>query len=181
MWSWLLHVVWWIPPRLGKGGGGHEGQFSRDPLPFFSAKGHYEQFCHWHGYSLFDVVPPAFPLLTTVLSTLQGALKDGFGKAVMAFDTHEPCKFLSLDSCQKRFLSWLGVTNQRTQSHFCALVTFNHDAYPRLDETQGKEVIFVSKLSLSVSWISPSDHAHLAAAVCHPATIHQINRWRETI
>ena len=29
---------------------------------------------------------------------------DGFGEVVMAYDMHEPCKFPSLDSCQKRFL-----------------------------------------------------------------------------
>ena len=34
----------------------------------------------------------------------QGALKDGFGEAVVARDIPEPCKFPSLDSCQKRFL-----------------------------------------------------------------------------
>ena len=34
----------------------------------------------------------------------QGALKNGSGEAVVACDMPEPCKFLSLDSCQKRFL-----------------------------------------------------------------------------
>ena len=38
------------------------------------------------------------------LPTLQGALKDGFGEAVMACDMPKPCRFLSLDWCQKRFL-----------------------------------------------------------------------------
>ena len=51
----------------------------------------------------FDVVHPAFPLLTTVSPTLQGGLKDGFGKAVMACDMPKPCTFPSLDSGQKRF------------------------------------------------------------------------------
>ena len=37
---------------------------------------------------------------------LQGALKDGFGEVVVACDMPEPCKFLSLDSCQKTFL-WI--------------------------------------------------------------------------
>ena len=37
-------------------------------------------------------------------STLQGAPKDGFGEAVMACDMPKPCKFLSLDCCQKKFL-----------------------------------------------------------------------------
>ena len=36
--------------------------------------------------------------------TLQGALKDRFGEAVMVSDMPEPCKFPSLDSCQKRLL-----------------------------------------------------------------------------
>ena len=34
----------------------------------------------------------------------QGALKDGFGETVVACDMPEPCKFVPLDSCQKRFL-----------------------------------------------------------------------------
>ena len=58
----------------------------------------------WAGMSIFDVVHPAFPLLTTTLPTLKDALKDGFGEAVVACDMPEPCKFPSLDSCQKRFL-----------------------------------------------------------------------------
>ena len=43
-------------------------------------------------------------MLTTVSPTLQGALKDGFGEAIVVCDVPEPYKFLSLDSCQKRFL-----------------------------------------------------------------------------
>ena len=84
--------------------GGHEGQFSRDPLPVFSEGGACKQFWHGQGCPFFDVVHPAFPLPTTASSTLQGALKDGFGEAVAACDMPEPCKFLSLDNCQKRFL-----------------------------------------------------------------------------
>ena len=45
-----------------------------------------------------------FPLPTTASPILQGALKDGFGEAVVACDMPEPCKFQSLDSWQKRFL-----------------------------------------------------------------------------
>ena len=41
---------------------------------------------------------------TTVSRTLKGAMKDGFGEAVVAFDKPKPCKFLSLDNYQKRFL-----------------------------------------------------------------------------
>ena len=62
------------------------------------------QFCQWRGCPLFDVVHPPFPLPTTASSTLRGALKDGFGEAVVACDMPDPRKFPSLDSCQKRFL-----------------------------------------------------------------------------
>ena len=34
----------------------------------------------------------------------QGALRDGFGEAIVAGDMPEPCKFPSLDSRLKRFL-----------------------------------------------------------------------------
>ena len=84
--------------------GGHEGRFSRDRLPDFSAAGPCEQFWHGQGCPVFGVVLPAFPLPTTASPTLQGALKDGFGEAVVACDMPEPCKFPSLDSCQKKFL-----------------------------------------------------------------------------
>ena len=36
--------------------------------------------------------------------TPQGALKDGFGEAVLVCDMPRPSKFLSFDSCQNRFL-----------------------------------------------------------------------------
>ena len=36
--------------------------------------------------------------------TLHSALEDGFGEAVVVWDTPKACKFSSLDSCQKRFL-----------------------------------------------------------------------------
>ena len=69
-----------------------------------TAGGHCEQFWHRQRCPLFDVFHPAFPLPTTALPTLQDALKDGFGEAVMACVMPEPCKFKFLDSCQKRFL-----------------------------------------------------------------------------
>ena len=96
---WFSSVSW--PTESS---GGHEGWFSRDPLPVFPAVGPCEQF--WHGQicPLFDVVHAAFPLPSTASSTLQGALKDGFGQAIVVCDLPEPCKIPSLDSCQKRFL-----------------------------------------------------------------------------
>ena len=59
---------------------------------------------HRQGCPLFDVVHPAFPLPITALPTLQGALEDGFGEAVMVCDMPELCQFLCLDSRQKRFM-----------------------------------------------------------------------------
>ena len=70
-------------------GGG--GQFSRDPLPLFFIGGPCEQFWHGQGCLLFDVVHPTFLLRTTASPTLQGALKDGFGVAVVVCDMPKPC------------------------------------------------------------------------------------------
>ena len=71
---------------------------------FFFAGGYCEQLWHGQGCPLFNVVHPAFPLPTTASPTLQGALNDGFGEAVLACDVPQPCKFSFLDSGQKRFL-----------------------------------------------------------------------------
>ena len=78
-----------------------QGQFRRDPLPIFSAEGPCEQF--WHGQEclLFDFVHPAFPLSTTASPTLQGALKDGFGEAVVACNIilKQDCRELNARVC----------------------------------------------------------------------------------
>ena len=68
------------------------------------AGGPCEQFWLGQRCPLFDVVHSVFPLPITTVPTLQGALKDGFGEAVVACNMPEPCKFPSLDTCQKRFL-----------------------------------------------------------------------------
>ena len=47
---------------------------------------------------LFHVVHSAFPLPTTASPTLQGALKGGFGEAVVACNMLEPCTFFFLSS-----------------------------------------------------------------------------------
>ena len=73
--------------------------FLQEALVFVSSSVWYRQGCPF-----FDVVHSAFSLPVVASPTLQGALKDGFGEAVMAYDMPEPCKFPSLDSCQKRFL-----------------------------------------------------------------------------
>ena len=73
------------------GGGGYEGRFSRDLLPVFYTGGSLEQFWHGQGCPFFGVVHPAFLLATTAATTLQGALKGGFGEAVVACDVPELC------------------------------------------------------------------------------------------
>ena len=80
---------------------GHDGWFSWDPLPIFSEGGLCGQFWHGQGCPLFDIVHPALALLTILSAIFQGAPKDGFAEAVMVCDMPKPCKFLSLDSCQK--------------------------------------------------------------------------------
>ena len=59
-----------------------------------------EQFWHGQNCSLFDVVHPSFSLPTTALPTLQGALKDGFGEALVV--QHASFRLLTIarrDSC----------------------------------------------------------------------------------
>ena len=92
-----------VPRPIGSSGG-HEERFSRDPLPVFPAGGYCEQFWHGQGSPLVGFVHSAFPLPPMVSPTLQGGLKDGFGEAVVVCAMLEPCKFPSLDGCQKRFL-----------------------------------------------------------------------------
>ena len=67
----FLHQFYSHPWPIGATGGGqHEGRFSRDPFPVFSAGSLCEQFWHEQGCPLFDVVHPAFPLPTTASFTL---------------------------------------------------------------------------------------------------------------
>ena len=100
----LLHAPMLVQfsPLTNRVMGVHEGRFSRDPLQVFCAGGHCEQFWHKQGCPLFDVAHPAFPLPTMASfnvqralkesessvfkTTLQGALKNGFGEAFMAYD-----------------------------------------------------------------------------------------------
>ena len=84
-------VLW--PRRSSRG---HDRRFSKDPLPVFSAGGPCEQYLHGQGCPFFDVVHPAILLPTKASPTLEGALKDGFGEAVMACDMPKPCKCPSL-------------------------------------------------------------------------------------
>ena len=52
---------------------------------------------------------------TKASPTLQGALKDGFGKAVMACDVPEPFKFLSLDTVEGTLISATAVSSRRME------------------------------------------------------------------
>ena len=61
-------------------------------------------------------VHPAFPLPITAASALQGALKGGFGEALVARDMPEPCEFPSLDSLQKRVF-WAQTDENRGLSN----------------------------------------------------------------
>ena len=71
----------------------------------FSVGVYREQFSHWQGCPLFDVVHPAFPPVTKASPTLQGVLKDGFGEAVVACGMSEPYEFPSYHSkAWKKFL-----------------------------------------------------------------------------
>ena len=45
-----------------------------------------------------------FHLPTTASPILQGALRDSFKETAVACDKPEPCKFPSLDNCQRRLL-----------------------------------------------------------------------------
>ena len=81
-----------VPWLIGLSGG-HKGQFSRDSPHVFSAGDHFEQLWHGQGCPLFDIFHPAFPLLTMASIPLQGALKDGFGEAVMAHDLNFLCLY----------------------------------------------------------------------------------------
>ena len=77
---------------------------SRDPLLVLSSAGHREQFWHGQGCSFFSVVHAAFPPPTTASPTLQDAMEDGFGEAVVVCDVPEPFQSPCLDNCQKGFL-----------------------------------------------------------------------------
>ena len=52
------------------------------------AGGHREQFWYGHGRPIFAIVNPTFPLPSAKFPTLQGALKDDFGEAVVARHLH---------------------------------------------------------------------------------------------
>ena len=85
-------------------GDNYDRWFSRDPLLVVFCRRPLWAVLAWAEMLTLDVVHPAFPLPTTALPTLQGAMKECFEEVVVACDMPESCKFLSLDSCRKSFL-----------------------------------------------------------------------------
>ena len=59
------------------------------------------KFWHRQECPLFDVGHPAFLLPTIASPTIQDALKNGFGEAVVARNINKPNKFPPLEICQK--------------------------------------------------------------------------------
>ena len=105
----------WVVEGVGGGGGTRDDSLrSSSSFFLFSARGPCEQFWHGQGCPLLVVVHPAFPLPTTASPSLHGALKDGFGEAVVTSDMPKPLKFPYLDRCQKRFL-WIQVDLARQE------------------------------------------------------------------
>ena len=92
---------------------------------FFSAGGPCKQFWHGQVCSLFDVVHPAFPLLTTASPTLQGALKNGFGEAVVALTCLNHASFRLLTVARRgscgltRKLTLLCIQSSHTCYAYC--------------------------------------------------------------
>ena len=77
-----------VPYTIGSSGG-HAAERQQRSSSSLVCRRPCEQFWHGQGCPLFDVVHQAFLLPTTASPTLQGALKDGFGEAVMARDMPE--------------------------------------------------------------------------------------------
>ena len=110
--------------------------------------------------SLFDVVHPAFPLPTTASPTLQGALEDGLGEAVVAYDMPKQCKFPSPDSCQKRFL-WTHEEVDLAPHPVVGLVlqVGNVEKFPQAPEFESLDPFFQSQQAGSMF------HSHRGCAV----------------
>ena len=120
---------------------GHEGRFSRYSLPVFPAGGPCEQFWHGQGCPLFDGVHSAFPLQTTASPTHQGALRDGFGEAVVESDMQESWKFLSLDSCQRFLWTHKGV-DLVPHSVVGLVLQVGDEEFPQALDFEGPDLLF---------------------------------------
>ena len=89
---------------VGRGWGDHEGRFRKDPLRVLFCSRPSLAVPDGQGCPLFDSIHPAFPPPTTTSSILRRAPRNDSGEATVVPDMPEPCKFPSLDSCQKTFL-----------------------------------------------------------------------------
>ena len=68
----------------------HQGPVEISPLTDWVIGGTGGMIQRRQGCPLLDIVHQAFLLSTVVVPTLQGALKDGFGEAVVQCDMSEP-------------------------------------------------------------------------------------------
>ena len=73
---------------------------------------------HGREHPLRDVVRPALPLLTVASATLQvqGVLKDGFGKAAMAYGTSKSLGFHFTPSKQLKGLVWVTAASSSSDN-----------------------------------------------------------------
>ena len=108
------------------------------------------------GMSTLCCCPSSIPLLTMASPTLQGALKDGSGEAVVVCDMPEPCRLPSLDSCQKRFL-WTNKKVDLAPHLFTGLVLQAGDAekFPQALGFKSLDLLFIL-FPFSSQW--PSSH-----------------------
>ena len=77
---------------------------SRRPLASCSVGGHRREVREGYLRPVLDVVGPAFSLSPTSASSLDGALRDGFGEGVVPHDVATLRQLPSPDGCQERFL-----------------------------------------------------------------------------
>ena len=109
---------------------------------FFFAGGHCEQFLHGQECPLFEIVHPAFLLLTMAFPALQCTLKDGFGKAVLAYDIPIP----KTNKRLKRML--FNQTKQDRMQRFEELLFFK----AKNNAKTNKSLIFLSPVGFLWKW-----------------------------
>ena len=104
----------------------HRGTIQqRSSTSLFFAGGPCEQFRHGQGCQLFDVVHPTFLLSTTASSTLPGALKEGFGEAVMECESRHSL-LVECWTCDQKVASLSPTAGEFSSQE----LTFCADSYP---------------------------------------------------
>ena len=108
---------------------------------------------------------------------LQGALKDGFGEAVVACDMPEPGKFPSLDSCQKRF-PWTHKEVHLAPYPVVGLMLqvgdtekFPHARFTAVEEDGGDRRLVELELACKADGVAPPDPVCLAIATIAEAIL----------